>query len=1210
MSLSALQLQKTSAESDKFYRSELPDVVDVKQEVTEFLKLEFHPEEQDFFYSGGEDSYASETASSPVKRSQDGKTSFHPRITAGSALKPCHEIWYSCSFCDKSLKPRQNMIRHMMLLHDPATKPFGCRFCILRFDDERKKDIHEYTHEGEKPTILFCEICGASGDRPEGMWQHKNDDHPRSVDKSLRRESLKRASENAKRRSESDDTQSSASEVSEKRPKKRKVKTSFHPRIAPGSVLKPCQEIWYSCNFCDKKLKPRPNMIRHMMLLHDPLTKPYGCELCVLRFDKRKKRDYHQATHAGELTTPIIVCNICGVSGNRADGMKQHKADDHESVARKTQSFESSDEEVESDNYWNRKESSDESSDSESQSSRPQRKPRNKSCYNPRIAAGSVLKPVSEVWYTCNFCNKKLKPRHNMIRHMMLLHDPVSKPFGCCYCVQRFDDERKRDAHESTHENEKPSIFFCKVCGVSGSLEEGMKHHMLDDHKKSPSEMENLSVGAPSTHIDQSLRQEDFESNTLSNYSGNDSRKSEKSRKSSSVFRPRITPGSVLKPCQEIWYSCSFCEKSLKPRPNMLRHMMLLHDPATKPFPCRYCVLRFDDMGRKNNHELTAHEDDEDMTKIFLCDICGASGNHKKGMSYHKKEDHDPAKQRPRRTKTQIGVKDDNESTEDESGDVQWNGKFNPRPLPGSASLNPKDVLFACNFCDRKMKPQQNLIRHMKIHDPTEFPFACRYCIERFKTAEEWNDHEYESHDQNSEANIFICEICGATGDNLEGMENHKADDHKRNRKQQPTEALEATFHPRPTSASENLEFSEVPFECNFCDKVLKPKNFLIQHMRAKHDPLSKPFGCRYCIERFTRKPELIEHVAESHDKTDSKSIYFCDICGASGKKKEGMENHMTDDHLNITQKIEYEFIHSCTRCKAKFKRKQFLDNHMMFHHEENVKCTKCDETFSDKKRRNYHVLFVHEKLIRAIEPDKVQRELKCCACSQEFATEDSLTSHLATHRQGFVSTSCQLLCVLQMKTYDSFVVHSNYHTKPKTHQCTKCLKIFPLDKKLYAHVAAHKRNEQPRNVKCEKCGSGFRSFKELDIHEKVKHQNQTLFICPFCAKSLASATILDTHIRFVHNRAREEKFECKICNRKFMRNTCLIRHSATHRTERPHVCEQCGAAFKTKEGIAIHLKRHDGTFLKKFDCNQCSHKFTSRHRLQVHLLTHSGVVS
>jgi hypothetical protein len=92
--------------------------------------------------------------------------------------------------------------------------------------------------------------------------------------------------------------------------------------------------------------------------------------------------------------------------------------------------------------------------------------------------------------------------------------------------------------------------------------------------------------------------------------------------------------------------------------------------------------------------------------------------------------------------------------------------------------------------------------------------------------------------------------------------------------------------------------------------------------------------------------------------------------------------------------------------------------------------------------------------------------------------------------------------------------------------------------------------------MSCEKCGSKFRNAKELDIHEKVKHNNETLFICPICAKSLGSATILDNHIKYVHNGDVEKKHECQVCSLKFTHRSKLVRHEATHSTVRSHVCE------------------------------------------------------
>lgn len=88
-----------------------------------------------------------------------------------------------------------------------------------------------------------------------------------------------------------------------------------------------------------------------------------------------------------------------------------------------------------------------------------------------------------------------------------------------------------------------------------------------------------------------------------------------------------------------------------------------------------------------------------------------------------------------------------------------------------------------------------------------------------------------------------------------------------------------------------------------------------------------------------------------------------------------------------------------------------------------------------------------------------------------------------------------------------------------------------------------------------------------------------------------------------------EKTHECKICSKRFINKFKLSNHETTHSSERPHVCEQCGAAFKTSDGLVVHMKRHNGTLKKRFSCNQCSLKFTSMNRLQTHLLTHTGEV-
>jgi Zinc-finger associated domain (zf-AD) len=88
--------------------------------------------------------------------------------------------------------------------------------------------------------------------------------------------------------------------------------------------------------------------------------------------------------------------------------------------------------------------------------------------------------------YRCNFCLVELKPRDTMTRHMYAEHDPIVYRFPCQFCVQRFTTEKKRSLHEKLRHHKKTDqreVITCKLCGATGISEEGMKHHILDDHE-------------------------------------------------------------------------------------------------------------------------------------------------------------------------------------------------------------------------------------------------------------------------------------------------------------------------------------------------------------------------------------------------------------------------------------------------------------------------------------------------------------------------------------------------------------------------------------------------------------------------------------------------------------------------------------------------------------------------------------------------------
>ncbi|KAG5666770.1 hypothetical protein PVAND_014780 [Polypedilum vanderplanki] len=669
------------------------------------------------------------------------------------------------------------------------------------------------------------------------------------------------------------------------------------------------------------------------------------------------------------------------------------------------------------------------------------------------------------------------------------------------------------------------------------------------------------------------------------------------SKKSSINFNPRIVAESSAS--FDPFYECNFCQIQLKPRSNMLKHLKHEHDPILLPYNCNYCPARFKSDHKRELHESIQH-DDENEISVFICEYCGVNGVSKEGMRHHLIDDHDI------RDNRKLKIQD----------------LFNFSPRPCNKAQKYEDIIYACNFCDVKLKPRQNLIRHMqRKHDPKVLPYYCKKCPLRFKDAEKRATH-VTTHEPD-EPKIFICELCTVTGTRENGMLQHKMDDHGVQIEGEISSQIfnveenvavkkksSEIFHPRPADGSWSIGFEDTSYACNFCDQKIKPKSRMLYHMRS-HNPQLFPHACKLCISRFKTTNELSTHMRLLHDENDEPNILTCDLCGVTGTNKEGMENHMTDDHLLIPfrpSKRGHSEIYRCTLCSAKFMQKKSLDNHMLARHRETTKCDSCDAEFTTKRDMSNHVMQVHCKLFREVEPHEITVNLKCIKCEEEYSSYEQLIEHVMGHKQSFKTekTKCHF-CPRNLKNYHDFLEHAKYHAQPCTHECLTCKKRYPFDDKLFSHVKNHKRYDCYK-VECKKCKQKFRSAKDLEIHDKVKHNKETLFICPICAKSMSSANGLDQHIRYVHNKDQEKKFQCKSCPMKFILKTKLIRHEAIHSTERPHVCEICGNSFKHSEGLNLHMKRHNGTLERKHACNQCNHRFTTKHRLEQHMMTHTGL--
>lgn len=263
--------------------------------------------------------------------------------------------------------------------------------------------------------------------------------------------------------------------------------------------------------------------------------------------------------------------------------------------------------------------------------------------------------------------------------------------------------------------------------------------------------------------------------------------------------------------------------------------------------------------------------------------------------------------------------------------------------------------------------------------------------------------------------------------------------------------------------------------------------------------------------------------------------------------------------------------------------------------------------------------------------------QTNCTVCSRDFESPQDLVNHYVVHtsRTSLPKVICSICGKLAAIGY--LQKHMFQHVDEREYPCTCCEKRFRSNFHLRAHLKIHREH---KTVNCDECGATFKRKVCLDVHKEKKHpvldpKIQTLE-CYLCKQQYKSLSTLKTHIywhmvpknhlctqcgerfrridalrkhllRVDHNGADNRKFQCEVCDRKFVDITQYKNHQVVHTKERPYACtyENCGKTYSTSKSLREHYRIHTGE--RPYHCKFCPYECINSTYLKRHMLVHTG---
>lgn len=349
---------------------------------------------------------------------------------------------------------------------------------------------------------------------------------------------------------------------------------------------------------------------------------------------------------------------------------------------------------------------------------------------------------------------------------------------------------------------------------------------------------------------------------------------------------------------------------------------------------------------------------------------------------------------------------------------------------------------------------------------------------------------------------------------------------------------------------------------CDQCDKVFTDNRLMKAHKRIIHAP----------------------YVAS-----------MCNECGKVFGNRKRLHAHML---LHDTPKLQ------CDHCKIMFKSKKYIIEHMRIVHGQGLPhiCDKCGQEFRNRYTGRKHTENCLGSVIRLnrnrSEAYLSKNSLNCQLCMRPYLVLATLQNH---YKNKHTVEECEFLCMQCNQIFTSpqaFSEHKNSHGNLK---CKVCKIAFLSEASLRKHMDVH-LGGKPR-FECKVSNCAYSMF--------VEQSKRTWLYFQICGGSYARLVYLKMHHRRCHTTERPFKCDGPGCDLAFADYYDLLQHKKNIHapiSERPYVCNECGARYITATRLRYHMVNHTGIGTHK--CAECGEHFRYVRQLQTHIIAQHAPLS